>query len=59
VVRLVLAAGLFVHVLLFVWIAVVFAPELYLGPRGSDRVFYYAYVRSLVIDGDPGFTNKN
>jgi hypothetical protein len=56
--RLVLAAGLLAHVLLFVRIAVLFAPELYLGPSGSDRVFYYAYVRSLVIDGDLDFTNE-
>jgi hypothetical protein len=58
VARLVLAAGLLAHVLLFLRIAVLFAPELYLGPSGSDRVFYYAYVRSLVIDGDLDFANE-
>jgi hypothetical protein len=58
VARLVLAAGLLAHVLLFLRIAVLFAPELYLGPSGSDRVFYYAYVRSLIIDGDLDFANE-
>lgn len=58
VAHIVLAAGLLAHVLLFLRIAVLFAPGLYLGPSGSDRVFYYAYVRSLVLDGDLDFANE-
>jgi len=50
--------ALFIHALIFVRIAVVHAPYLtYRGPSGADRVFYYAYVRSLVIDGDLDFDN--
>jgi hypothetical protein len=39
-------------------VAVIFAPEHYLGPSGFDRVFYFAYVRSLVLDGDLRFANE-
>ena len=47
------------HLLLFLRIAVLYAPSLsYQGPIGFDRVFYYAYVRSLVIDGDLDFSNE-
>ena len=56
--RLLLVGGLLVHLLLFLRVAVVFAPDLYLGPSGADRVFYFAYVRSLVFDGDLDFTNE-
>lgn len=47
------------HLLLFIRMAVLYAPGLsYQGPIGFDRVFYYAYVRSLVIDGDLDFSNE-
>src|SRR5581483_10795955 len=45
--------------LLFVRVAVLWAPGYsYLGPTGADRVFYYAYVRSLVIDRDLDLSNE-
>ena len=34
----VLAAAVLVHLLLFVRLAVMYAPDYYLGPSGSDRV---------------------
>ena len=56
--RWVLAGGVLMQCLLFVRVAVIYAPGLYLGPSGSDRVFYFAYVRSLVIDGDLSFADE-
>jgi hypothetical protein len=46
------------NLLLFVRIAVLYAPGHYLGPSGADRVFYFAYLRSLVIDGDLDFRDE-
>ena len=51
-----LCLGLCAHALFYVR-SIIFAPELYLGPSGADRVFYYAYARSLVIDHDLDFQN--
>jgi len=56
--KLLLAMAFLGTFLLFVRCAVLWNPGYsYLGPTGADRVFYYAYVRSLVIDGDLDFTN--
>lgn len=54
----ILALAFVAHTLFFVRVAVVFAPNLYLGPSGADRVFYFAYARSLVLDGDLDFRNE-
>ena len=54
----VLILGLLGHALLFVRIAVLFAPGMYLGPSGSDRLFYFDYVRSIVIDRDLDFRDE-
>jgi hypothetical protein len=52
----ILIAALLVHAALFVRIAVLHAPHLsYLGPAGADRVFFYVYTRSVVVDGDLAF----
>jgi hypothetical protein len=57
--RILLTLGLIVHLLLFLRIGVLWAPGYtYRGPTGADRVFYYAYVRSLVIDRDLDLTNE-
>jgi hypothetical protein len=53
-----MALALLAHALFFVRVALLFAPDLYLGPSGADRVFYYAYARSLVVDGDLDFHNE-
>ena len=47
-----------VNILIFLRIGILYAPALYLGPSGADRVFYYAYARSLVIDRDLDFRNE-
>lgn len=55
----VLTLALLATFLLFVRVAVLWAPGYsYQGPVGADRVFYYAYVRSLVIDRDLDLTNE-
>ncbi len=47
------------NLLLFLRVAVVNSPYYsYQGPSGADRVYYYAYVRSVVIDHDLDFTNE-
>jgi hypothetical protein len=54
----ILLCGLLIHFFLFLRVAVLYAPYLsYQGPSGADRVFYYAYVRSIVIDRDLEFDN--
>ena len=54
-----LALALAANVLLFIRIGVLFNPNYsYLAPAGADRVFYYAYTRSLVIDHDLDFRNE-
>jgi hypothetical protein len=56
--RLLWAATL-INVLLFVRVAVIFAPYYsYQGPSGADPVFYYAYARSIVVDRDVELNNE-
>lgn len=55
----VLAVAAVVNLLLFIRIAVLYAPQFsFQGPNGADKVYYYAYTRSLVIDRDVDFTNE-
>jgi hypothetical protein len=59
--RALLIIGLAVaaNVLIFVRVAVLFSPAYsYNGPTGADPVFYYSYVRSLVIDHDLDFRDE-
>jgi len=52
----ILLFALLIHTAIFVRIAVLHAPYLsYLGPAGADRVFFYVYTRSVVVDGDLEF----
>jgi hypothetical protein len=47
------------NVLLFIRVALLSSPFYsYQGPSGADRVYYYAYTRSIVIDHDLDFTNE-
>lgn len=56
--RRILLFALLIHSAVFVRIAVLYAPYLsYQGPSGADRVFFYVYTRSIVIDGDLRFEN--
>lgn len=57
--RWILGVATILNLLIFVRVAVMYAPYLsYEGPSGSDRVFYYGYTRSVVIDGDLDLTNE-
>jgi len=57
--RWILPAGFVVSALLLVRIAVLHNPGFLAdGPAGHDRRYYYAYTRSLVVDGDLDFTNE-
>ncbi len=57
--RLAIYGAIAVNLLLFVRVAVIRSPFYsYQGPSGTDRVFYYAYARSLVIDRDLDFRNE-
>jgi hypothetical protein len=52
------ALACLINALLFVRVAVLYAPGQLLGPSGADRVFYYAYARSLVVDRDLDFRDE-
>jgi hypothetical protein len=55
----VIHCAIVLNVLLFVRVAVLSSPFYsYQGPSGADRVYYYAYTRSIVIDHDLDFTNE-
>ena len=56
--RRILAAALILHGLIFLRTAVSYAPEFYLSGKGADRVFYFAYVRSILFDADLDFRNE-
>jgi hypothetical protein len=57
--RWVIYCAIGLNVLLFIRVAVLGAPFYsYQGPSGADRVYYYAYTRSIVIDHDLDFTNE-
>jgi hypothetical protein len=57
--RLALAAAMIANVLIWIRVSLLFNPAYsYIGPSGYDRVFYYAYTRSLVIDRDLDFSNE-
>lgn len=57
--RAVLWGAVALNVLVFLRVAVMYAPFYsYEGPSGADRVYYYAYARSVVIDGDLNFANE-
>ena len=57
--RWVMWCAIVLNLLLFVRIAVVNSPFYsYQGPNGADRVYYYAYAHSIVIDHDLDFANE-
>ncbi|MEP7304811.1 MAG: hypothetical protein ABJA98_04765 [Acidobacteriota bacterium] len=57
--RSLIYAAIVLNLLLFVRVAVIRSPFYsYQGPSGADRVYYYAYARSLVIDRDLNFSNE-
>ena len=57
--RWVVYCAIVLNVVLFVRVAVLSSPLYsYRGPSGADRVYYYAYTRSIVIDHDLDFTNE-
>jgi hypothetical protein len=57
--RWLIGGALVLNLLLFARVAVASSPFYsYQGPSGADRVYYYAYARSLVIDHDLDFTNE-
>jgi hypothetical protein len=47
------------NALIFVRVAVIHSPYYsYSGPSGADRVYYYAYTRSVVVDRDLRFEDE-
>jgi len=57
--RSLIYVAIVLNLLLFVRVAVIRSPFYsYQGPSGADRVYYYAYARSIVIDRDLDFSNE-